>query len=554
MTRLLPKWEFYAACWLLLLTAAAVARAQNTPTFPRENSGSAQGFKIAGTVVNTITGAPLGRVHVSIANTRARAERIEMVTDESGHFEFMGVPAGKYSLQGARRGYVTSTFDQHEQYSTAVVTGPDLSTDKLVFRLMPLALITGHVLDESGEGVRDAQLHLFKEDHSGGMSRIVGVGHSSADDRGYFDFPLMPPGTYFVSASGSPWYAVHPLAGLSGDPARISPELDVAYPTTYYGGATDSDGATPIELKGGQTQEVEIRLAPVPALHFTLRVPVEEGEPNGFRQPVLLKHVFDSAEFPRTVQTQFVSPGLIEVSGLAPGRYDVSIRSSNPADAQQFSEIDLEHDGQDLNAADSETMTRLTVTLRAGSLPKQYGVGLRDSRQKMIAFAPADSNGPLVFPAVKPGKYAIVVPAQGKFYAVKRIIFPGGETQGHDLIVSGAAMEVTAELTEGVVAVEGVVLKAGRPTPGIMVALVPNDPEAHVDLFRRDQSDFDGTFALRGVIPGTYTVVAVEDAWGFDWLKAGVLERYVQRGQTVVVGEKIKGAIHLPDSLQVQPK
>src|SRR3974390_1550589 len=193
MTRLLPKWEFYAACWLLLLTAAAVARAQNTPTFPRENSGSAQGFKIAGTVVNTITGAPLGRVHVSIANTRARAERIEMVTDESGHFEFMGVPAGKYSLQGARRGYVTSTFDQHEQYSTAVVTGPDLSTDKLVFRLMPLALITGHVLDESGEGVRDAQLHLFKEDHSGGVRRNVGGGPKSPAHPGAFAFSLCPP-------------------------------------------------------------------------------------------------------------------------------------------------------------------------------------------------------------------------------------------------------------------------------------------------------------------------------------------------------------------------
>ncbi|MGC2764484.1 MAG: ester cyclase [Candidatus Acidiferrum sp.] len=48
----------------------------------------------------------------------------------------------------------------------------------------------------------------------------------------------------------------------------------------------------------------------------------------------------------------------------------------------------------------------------------------------------------------------------------------------------------------------------------------------------------DGTFLLRGVIPGMYTVVAVEDAWGFDWLKAGVLARDVQKGQNVIVGRR----------------
>lgn len=91
---------------------------------------------------------------------------------------------------------------------------------------------------------------------------------------------------------------------------------------------------------------------------------------------------------------------------------------------------------------------------------------------------------------------------------------------------------MTAELVESVVGIEGVVEKKGKAIAGVMVALVPNDPEANVELFRRDQSDFDGTFSLRGVIPGTYTIVAVEDAWGFDWLKAGVLARYVRKGKS----------------------
>ena len=551
---ILPPRSITLAACLLVLTAAAPAFAQNPPSPPQINNVPSPGFVIAGTVVNAVTRAPISRVRVSLASTRARAQRIEILTGESGHFEFAGVPPGKYSLQGARRGYVSSAFEQHEQYSTAIVTGPEFATDKLVFRLMTLSLITGHVLDESGEGLRNAQVRLFVEDHSGGMSHVAMVSQSRTDDRGYFDFISLRPGTYFLSADASPWYAVHPASHQPGDTVQVPPDLDVAYPTTYYGGATDSESATPVDLKDGQTQEVEIRLTPVPALHFTLRTPVPEGEQHFFQHPFVLKRVFDSVEVPASTQVQYTSNGVVEVNGLAAGRYDVNIRSSNPADSPQFSEIDLQHDGQDLNSTDSIAMTKLTIKLHADALPKQYAVGLRDSRQKMALFATGDFNGQLTLPAVRPGKYTLVVPAQGKFYAVKRILAPSGDTEGHDLVVSSPAMDITVELTEGIVTIEGLVAKAGKPASGIMVALVPADPAAHIEYFRRDQSDFDGTFSLHGVLPGTYTVVAVEDAWGFEWLKPGILARYVQHGQSVIVGEKLTGSVHLPEPIEVQPK
>ena len=139
----------------------------------QDNSVPAQGYKIAGTVVNAVTGAALGRVKVTIADTRERMRRVETITSEGGHFEFAGLPAGKYSLQGARSGYLTSAYEQHEQYSTAIVTGAEFATEKLVLRLMPMAMIAGHVLDESGEPVRSARVQLFVEDHSGGLSRVV---------------------------------------------------------------------------------------------------------------------------------------------------------------------------------------------------------------------------------------------------------------------------------------------------------------------------------------------------------------------------------------------
>jgi protocatechuate 3,4-dioxygenase beta subunit len=38
-----------------------------------------------------------------------------------------------------------------------------------------------------------------------------------------------------------------------------------------------------------------------------------------------------------------------------------------------------------------------------------------------------------------------------------------------------------------------------------VVVLVPTDPDANSELFRRDQSDSDGNFTLATVIPGEYS-------------------------------------------------
>jgi len=88
---------------------------------------------------------------------------------------------------------------------------------------------------------------------------------------------------------------------------------------------------------------------------------------------------------------------------------------------------------------------------------------------------------------------------------------------------------------------------------GDFITIINDALHFHIDLFRRDQSDFDGTFVLQGVIPGAYTIVAVEDAWGLDWLQPAVLARYVQHGQNISIGDFMTGTIHLPNPIEVQP-
>ena len=550
--------------WILALSGAAQnAWAQASPS--PEVSRPAQAFKIAGTVVNAMTGAPLSQARISIAGTEDRSKPAFLITAEDGHFEFSPLQPGKYSLMGAKRGFISAAYEQHEQYSTAIVTGPEYSTENLTLRLTPMALITGHVIDEFGDPLRAANVGLYFESHAGGMTRIAPYSNSQSDDRGFYDFSLLRPGKYYVSVTAKPWYAVHPTTLLpSADsqfPAsssQVSSNLDAAYPTTYYNGSTDADGATPIEVHGGDRLEIDVHVNPVPALHVIFRMPTDpQGQSSGYQMPVFEKRVFDSVNFVQTEGMHQVAPGVFEITGVPPGHYTVRTKSSDTGQSQQSADVDLTRDGQELNESRGEALGGLKVTIKMPGdepLPKQFFVGLQNTRRQMLGYRQADPTGQFSFEDLPPGKYTILIGSQAKPYSVVRTTSAAGDSWGHDVtIAAGATAEVTASISAGVVSIEGVVQKKDKKVAGVMVALVPSDPVAHIDLFRRDQSDFDGSFVLGGVIPGAYTIVAIEDAWGLDWLQPAVLARYVQHGQNISIGDFMTGTLHLPNPIEVQP-
>ena len=103
---------------------------------------------------------------VTIVDARNRKNMQSMVTSDDGRFDFKQVSAGKYSLQGAKRGFIPGSYDEHEQFSTAIVTGAGLDTENLVLRLSPSAVLSGKILDNLGEPVRQAQVSLYREDRS----------------------------------------------------------------------------------------------------------------------------------------------------------------------------------------------------------------------------------------------------------------------------------------------------------------------------------------------------------------------------------------------------
>jgi hypothetical protein len=87
-----------------------------------------------------------------------------------------------------------------------------------------------------------------------------------------------------------------------------------------------------------------------------------------------------------------------------------------------------------------------------------------------------------------------------------------------------------------------------------MIVLVPKNPDVNHDLFRRDQSDLDGTFVFHGVVPGSYTILAIENGWDLDWSQPGVIAAYRKHGQTIEVGDQVRQPLNLADAVEVQSK
>jgi hypothetical protein len=51
----------------------------------------------------------------------------------------------------------------------------------------------------------------------------------------------------------------------------------------------------------------------------------------------------------------------------------------------------------------------------------------------------------------------------------------------------------------------------------VVVLLVPDRLGENSSLFRRDQSDSDGTFTLTGILPGATDWVGIERGWELNW-------------------------------------
>jgi hypothetical protein len=515
---------------------------QNRPS-PPATTGP---FQISGTLVDFVTSEPLSNARVAIAPATQRNAFTTIVTADDGRFFFSGLVPGKYTLTAQRRGYLTQSFNQHDGYSSSIVVGPELESNNLVFRLVGESAVSGTVTDEQGDSVRNAQVMLFQNMQAGGARMTYPRATSTTDDEGFYRFGHLPAGKYFVAVSAEPWYAQHyspPAVAYtsSADTVVVPSEepqqspLDVAYPVTFYRGGTDAATATAIVLGKGEQVSIDISLFPVPALH--VRITTENPEQDRQAYISLDQKLFDGARIGVRTQTIQVAPGATEIVGIPPGRYNMRINNSGKEPQTQEREVEIGGNG-DLENSRGSTRVPVTATVHFESLAPagQMSILLRAKKSTQVFNERVDAKGEAEFKqgGVPPGTYEISLQGQGPF--IKSISATGARVTGRTLeIKDGGPVKLVLETALGEGTITGTALRGDKPVAGAMVVLVPNDPGNNLVLFRRDQSDSDGTFLLANAVPGHYTVVAIEDGWDLEWGNPDVLNKFMPQGEVVVV-------------------
>src|SRR5277367_2075881 len=93
---------------------------QPNPSPPAPQPVRPATYRISGKVVDAHTGAPLGKASVRTADVKERSDSITVIADDDGSFSFDGLRQGKYSLTAERRGYIEQSYEEHDQFSTAI--------------------------------------------------------------------------------------------------------------------------------------------------------------------------------------------------------------------------------------------------------------------------------------------------------------------------------------------------------------------------------------------------------------------------------------------------
>jgi hypothetical protein len=483
-------------------------------------------YRIAGIIVDSVTGQPLEAAEVSIAPVTDLDDQRTFLTSSDGRFLFTDLPRGKYRLTASCRGYALQALDEHEGYSTAVAVSPGLDSEHIRFRLAPSAVLTGVVTDEWGDPVRDAKVLLFQRALFNGEHTTRNVGETMTDDQGRYRFAHLRAGSYAVAVYAKPWYTqprtpfvTRSLGEQSGTetlatsvredaptpvPAGVldfASNIGVVYPVTFFPNATRLSDAAAIALSAGTSQTADFQLHTVPSIHLRVRVPVqppvlvtvtsETASAAGDNQEISnnTSEVEQSAAVDLTLRIGHdfseqlqpdrneVAPGIIELSGIPPGEMNLvatSFVGANGGDYVSRSKtVTISEDGE-VNFAPPGVPVNVSGVVVAN----QFSVAASPAPASPDQLSPEHlpSNLTLSFRSLASGEtYDAPISTTGKFS------FPGSQLSAGsyevELLSQGDLRVSSVEATGATVSGRTIEIPAGQP-----VTLVVHTAEAKCSL------------------------------------------------------------------------
>jgi hypothetical protein len=286
-------------------------------------------------------------------------------------------------------------------------------------------------------------------------------------------------------------------------------------------------------LGPGDKATADVSLQPVPALHIRLA-----DSHSGQRSYVTLqKPVLDGRPMQVLTETR-ESNGIVELVGVPAGHYSMAtIPNAALPDARVTEDVDLLDSGK-IDLHQGTASATLTATIQGeGFAAAETSLILTNKKTHRPQAEQIPATGQVDFKqGLSAGSYEVSLSSPQRRLYIKTISATGAKVFGRTLEIRGASpVKLLVSVAEGEGEVKGTALRDGLPFAGAMIVLVPDDPAHNLVLFRRDQSDSDGTFTLSNVVPGKYTLLALKNGWDMEWTNPEVLKPYLPQGDAVQV-------------------
>ena len=181
-----------AICLLVPLACSAQAPPVGSATSEKQPALCT----ISGQVVTAAESAPLksSRIVLIQQDTTSHSSHSSVfaaTTDSDGRFEIKKTAPGRYSVFASHAGYLTQQYQARGVSVGALLTlTPGQQVNKAFFRLVRAAVVTGRIVDESGEPVAKLAVIALrklsaeeKEDWGPQDSKMQLIGSSATADR-----------------------------------------------------------------------------------------------------------------------------------------------------------------------------------------------------------------------------------------------------------------------------------------------------------------------------------------------------------------------------------
>ena len=471
---------------------------------------------------------------------------------------------GIYRLTADRAGFFSD--DRKREYQPIFEIAAGEHVKDIPVRLIPSALVSGKIRDEYNDPVQDAEIRVLAVQTRLGRQYLRVAGKAMTDDRGEYRIAGLHPGKYYlvVEDKSKPLVTltsiienVNALAKMTNEKGRSLrvdmpgvPDPPYTYAPLFYPDTTDFRQAQSLRLNPGDEIAADFLLisAPVVSIHGKVVNGITGRTANSATVAAFWTNYVEGGGIPGLIAVG----GSFEVRGIAPGTY--TLRATFTEDQRVFygeETIEVGDRGAanvqitampDFVATGHVRLEGVTEKPRKASI-EFVGEGLMP--RVRTSTVPPD----LVFEAqLRPDRrYHAMVRNLPQDYYLKSVTISQHEMAPDNVVVNGLRGDLEFILSTTGGHIEGVLTNSrNEPTRG-SILLIPDvaDP-GPADLFRRTSADSKGNFMFRGVAPGSYRMLAVENLSLEDEINdPDFLRTIANRGESLIVEENGKYSVTL---------